>query len=265
MKLKTLLLCAAAVSTMGAAAQTAATDQLYIDDISIERGKTVEADLILNNATGYSAIDAVFLLEGAGEKLQFTEIYDDYNEENALAYVLSDGRARRHALASQLQWYFQGWDSEDATEHYGQPAAYYQNYIDADGNLTDASGRIDMPQHIKIVLSNMQNREIAAGEGAIAKIGVKAAEDLEAGEYVVASPYAKLANVDDALSGNPAVVTKTVTVTTSGVSNANVNKTVKSVKYYNLAGQESNEAFEGVNVMVKTYTDGTTGVEKVIK
>lgn len=43
-------------------------------------------------------------------------------------------------------------------------------------------------------------------------------------------------------------------------------KTVKSVKYYNVAGVESAEPFVGVNVVVTTYTDGTKATAKrVIK
>ena len=42
-------------------------------------------------------------------------------------------------------------------------------------------------------------------------------------------------------------------------------KTVNSVKYFNVAGMESNVPFEGVNIMVTTYNDGTTATSKVIK
>lgn len=42
-------------------------------------------------------------------------------------------------------------------------------------------------------------------------------------------------------------------------------KTVNSVKYYNIAGMESNVPFEGVNIEVTTYNDGTTHTSKVIK
>ena len=42
-------------------------------------------------------------------------------------------------------------------------------------------------------------------------------------------------------------------------------KTVNSVKYYNIAGMESNVPFEGVNIEVTTYNDGTTHTCKVIK
>lgn len=42
-------------------------------------------------------------------------------------------------------------------------------------------------------------------------------------------------------------------------------KTVNNVKYINVAGMESNVPFEGVNIMVTTYNDGTTATSKVIK
>lgn len=42
-------------------------------------------------------------------------------------------------------------------------------------------------------------------------------------------------------------------------------KTVNNVKYYNIAGMESNVPFDGVNIKVTTYNDGTTHTCKVIK
>ena len=42
-------------------------------------------------------------------------------------------------------------------------------------------------------------------------------------------------------------------------------KTVNNVKYYNVAGMESNVPFDGVNIKVTTYNDGTTSTCKVIK
>ena len=43
-----------------------------------------------------------------------------------------------------------------------------------------------------------------------------------------------------------------------------VNKAVASVRYYNMAGQEMQEA-NGMTIKVTTYTDGTTNAVKVIK
>ena len=42
-------------------------------------------------------------------------------------------------------------------------------------------------------------------------------------------------------------------------------KSINNVKFYNIAGMESNEPFEGVNIKVTTYNDGTTSTCKVIK
>ena len=42
-------------------------------------------------------------------------------------------------------------------------------------------------------------------------------------------------------------------------------KTINNVKYYNIAGMESTVPFDGVNIKVTTYNDGTTSTCKVIK
>jgi hypothetical protein len=42
-------------------------------------------------------------------------------------------------------------------------------------------------------------------------------------------------------------------------------KEVNNVKYYNVAGMESNVPFDGINIEVTTYNDGTTKTCKVIK
>lgn len=49
------------------------------------------------------------------------------------------------------------------------------------------------------------------------------------------------------------------------VENVNAGKAVAGVKYYNVAGVAADEAFEGVNIVVTTYADGTQNVVKVVK
>lgn len=51
----------------------------------------------------------------------------------------------------------------------------------------------------------------------------------------------------------------------TGVSDVTAQKTVASVTYVNLQGQVSNQPFEGVNVRVVTYTDGTKSATKLLK
>ncbi|MCF0181037.1 MAG: starch-binding protein [Muribaculaceae bacterium] len=51
---------------------------------------------------------------------------------------------------------------------------------------------------------------------------------------------------------------------TTGISDVNAEQ-VKDVKYVNLAGMASSEPFDGVNIVVKTMTDGTQQVTKIVK
>ena len=51
---------------------------------------------------------------------------------------------------------------------------------------------------------------------------------------------------------------------TTGLSEVAGGKTVAGVRYYNMAGQEMQQA-EGLTIVVTTYTDGTTSAVKVIK
>ncbi|MBO4803842.1 MAG: hypothetical protein J5503_04780, partial [Muribaculaceae bacterium] len=50
----------------------------------------------------------------------------------------------------------------------------------------------------------------------------------------------------------------------TGLSELASGKTVAGVRYYNMAGQEMQEA-NGMTIVVTTYTDGTTSAAKVIK
>lgn len=51
----------------------------------------------------------------------------------------------------------------------------------------------------------------------------------------------------------------------TAVSNVNAAKNVASVKYVNVAGQVSSEAFNGLNMVVTTYTDGSQATAKMVK
>ena len=51
----------------------------------------------------------------------------------------------------------------------------------------------------------------------------------------------------------------------TGVDEINAAKAVSSVKYFNAAGMASDNAFDGVNIVVTKYADGTQSVAKVVK
>ena len=51
----------------------------------------------------------------------------------------------------------------------------------------------------------------------------------------------------------------------SGVEQVNADSQIAAVRYINVAGQESSKPFDGVNIVVTTYTDGTTSTMKIMK
>jgi hypothetical protein len=65
--------------------------------------------------------------------------------------------------------------------------------------------------------------------------------------------------------GDGAIEPFTFNIFSTPVYDLHTDKTVASVLYYNLAGIESVKPFDGVNVMVTTYTDGTRVASKVLK
>lgn len=53
--------------------------------------------------------------------------------------------------------------------------------------------------------------------------------------------------------------------TMTAVKDITATKTVKSVRYYNVAGIESTQPFDGINIVVTTFTDGTKSTVKILK
>lgn len=51
----------------------------------------------------------------------------------------------------------------------------------------------------------------------------------------------------------------------TAISDVMGSKAVSSVKYYNIMGVESNKPFDGVNIVVTRYSDGTTSTTKVLR
>ena len=70
---------------------------------------------------------------------------------------------------------------------------------------------------------------------------------------------------DDNQATTPARSELFIDKSVTAVNGIEVNKTVKSVRYVNAAGMQSDRPFEGVNIVVTNYTDGTTSTRKVIK
>ena len=74
-------------------------------------------------------------------------------------------------------------------------------------------------------------------------------------EYCMGNGYAKY----QVYVGEPYVDTPT------GVQEVNTAKAVSHITYYNLSGMQSATPFNGVNIVVTTYTDGTRTAQKMMK
>ena len=71
-------------------------------------------------------------------------------------------------------------------------------------------------------------------------------------------------NVDDPLSLAVAPVLSFIPAPNTGVAQPVVDKQVLSHTYYNLTGMESSKPFDGVNIVITRYTDGTQSATKVL-
>lgn len=81
--------------------------------------------------------------------------------------------------------------------------------------------------------------------------------DAETGHYTVTA----VNDGQESAPSNKVYYEKSITA----VNDLNTGKTVSSVRYYNAAGIEATTAFDGVNIMVTTYSDGSKAAVKVIK
>lgn len=76
------------------------------------------------------------------------------------------------------------------------------------------------------------------------------------------------ADFDQAYEGKNNDIVANITLTkgtSTAVSDVTASKQVAGVDYYNMQGQRSSSAHNGVNVVVTRYTDGTKSVAKVVK
>ncbi len=123
---------------------------------------------------------------------------------------------------------------------------------------------------ITYVGANMTKTAITKNPCQFVEFYVKADADMADGDYELKWHTLKYtAYTDEKIQNNVgaanAVKLCTIKVRPTAVEDLNTNKSVSSVKYYNAAGMASDNAFEGVNIVVTKYNDGTQNVTKVVK
>ena len=124
--------------------------------------------------------------------------------------------------------------------------------------------RHDTQQNIYLLMGvSMQNATFAGHQGNIMSLTLQADDDFDAQNVELLLAGVLLVNTDyEALAAGNAVARVT---DASGIEQVTADKQVASVRYINVAGVESEAPFDGVNIVVTTYTDGTSTAVKVVK
>ncbi len=156
-------------------------------------------------------------------------------------------------------------DNEDYT---GIVRFEYEDYgtFPYDPNKTEEENNAMRPNvEYYIVIDGV--RYGAAEDGTLTVLGEALYNPLYEGEnnYVLENASGRVYNMGVAIdkeTGNMYVYAAVAYYT--DVEEMNAAKTVASVRYYNMAGQEMTKA-EGMTIKVTTYTDGTTSAVKVMK
>lgn len=113
----------------------------------------------------------------------------------------------------------------------------------------------------RILCYSTAGQRITGDSGAIVKLTVKASRELLSESTITVN------NIALADASRPALFAAASTATvnnTSGIDEVH-DAQVVSVRYYNVAGIEASEPFSGINIVVTTYSNGTTSTSKIIK
>ena len=103
----------------------------------------------------------------------------------------------------------------------------------------------------------------AGNEGRILSLSVTASEDFDASAAQV-----ELTNIMLVTDKNSIYLAENTILKlneNTAVEQLNSDKEVAKTTYINASGQQSDKAFDGLNIVVTTYTDGTTSTTKVMK
>ena len=108
------------------------------------------------------------------------------------------------------------------------------------------------------------NAKYAGSEGNVMSLTVTATEEYGARQAEVVLTNVVLVTTDNEtyLAGD---ATGMINDNLTGVEQLTADKEVAAIRYINVAGQESDTPFDGMNIVVTTYTDGTISTVKVLK
>ncbi|MBO4815076.1 MAG: hypothetical protein J5523_08995 [Muribaculaceae bacterium] len=246
MKIKSLLFAAFAVCSMAASAQLAETTtlshQLLNEGGSVEAGKVAYVGVTLTNPdAGYVSVEAHYEFPAGWTAVEFSQADAGIGTKTKknLVQMMPEGR-----LAET--------DNHNAFSVTGaipseNPNAYGWLFVNMDGD------KVETGDDVVLVFAIQIPEDAVLGENTVMVSGQQfSTGDVDENEVAIGD-------------GEIPDTTFPINVIAVAVNDVNATKAVAGVKYYNLAGVESEMPFDGVNVVVTTYTDGTKAASKVIK
>jgi len=123
---------------------------------------------------------------------------------------------------------------------------------------------VDDENIVSVICYDLNLNTFAGNEGAILRLTLVAAADYDQSGVLSIDNVRLCSDKKVVYLADNAVAQVNVSSTT-GVETVNADRQVASVRYINLSGQESSEPFSGVNIVVTTYTDGTTSTAKELR
>lgn len=114
-----------------------------------------------------------------------------------------------------------------------------------------------------VMAASMELTTFNGNEGKIMSLIVTASDDFTANDAeLLLTNIALTTSTSETYLANDAM---TRVNDQSGIEDVNANAQIAAVRYINVAGQESETPFDGVNIVVTTYTDGTMTTVKVMR
>lgn len=135
---------------------------------------------------------------------------------------------------------------DTANNYYYGPSSGY--FIDGDENAhSDAGTVFNAPLRDDVDLTGYANMYFCGDYSG-----------LDASKFIIFPIQASAMRSNGDGMGN-------VTSVEEVISNVNASRTVTGVRYYNLMGVESDKPFDGINIVVTTYSDGSRTSRKVLR
>ncbi len=258
MKIK-LLISAALFMGLSAAAQSVSAPAITFNAENADKPVAVPMTLTMPDGGDFTNIQV--MLEFPEGLLPACVDYDD--DENL---ILSD-EGFYTEVGEDVATYKEGKNRYPAV-------SYSDNFADEDGNYN-----ADRWPNFTIVGANMKKIATTTNPAHFLTFFVKYDAPAEAPAGMFRAPangaiktYVKYTQFDDQsfTVGAEDNMVELTTVTYDfaeevAVEDVNAAKAVSSVKYYNAAGVAADNAFEGVNIVVTKYVDGSQSVVKVVK